>query len=128
MKLAVNLLDLDRLDPLTRQILIAGRVDAGAMVMVGKEIAVPFSCDLLLAACLCQAVRNLDRRADRAPCRVYLKKADAWNKVPGIVDLITVEGGKCLLNPAAVPPEPVPTHAMPIPGRKVTVGRPLNGD
>lgn len=103
--IAINLIDLDRVDQLVRQLLLAGKLDLSrdAVIQTDKdhfdEMAVRFTCDALTAACVCDTIRNHDRRAGDYPTRVYVRKAVAWVKVAGNEHLSIVVGDKVLLNP-----------------------------
>ena len=100
-RLAVNLFDLDRIDPTIRSMLLGGKVDLTAIRVDkdrGDEVAVAFTCDLLSAACICDTLRSHDKRAGDYPTRVYLFKRTAWSRVPGSITLATVKDGSCTLN------------------------------
>ncbi len=100
-RLAVNLFDLDRIDPTIRSMLLGDKVDLTAIRVDkdrGDEVAVAFTCDLLSAACICDTLRSHDKRAGDYPTRVYLFKRTAWSRVPGSIMLATVKDGSCTLN------------------------------
>ena len=102
-KLAVNLLDLDRVHSVVRTILLGGKLDTSAVIIVDKnrfdEAAVAFTCDTLTAACICDTLRGKDRLNKVYPTRVYIQKKSAWNRLPHAVDLTVIEGNQVLLNP-----------------------------
>lgn len=123
--LAVNLFDSDRIEPLTRQILLGGRVDADQAVLIqrgrSRDVALAFTCDLLTAACMVQAMRNMDVKAGRQPTRAYrlaVPPGDSgddpptWVAVPAEEPLILTRTNRCVLNPSVFPPPPVPTEDM----------------
>jgi hypothetical protein len=101
--LAVNLFDLDRVDPTVRQILLAGKLDLTRVIRINPdrpdETAVAFTCDLLTAACICDVIRTHDRAAGDHPCRVYLRRSKAWERLPGAAVLSVLDDGKAVLNP-----------------------------
>jgi hypothetical protein len=121
-KLAVNLLDLDRLDPLLRQILLGGKLDVDNLVMVGKEVCVAFTCDLLTAACTCEGIRVFDKKAQRHPTRTYINRGDGWVKLTGLDTLVVVEGNRCKLNRDLFPPPPVAASQQKVDVRPVRLG------
>jgi hypothetical protein len=109
-RIGICLFDLDRIDPGMRGLLLGGNLDLRRerVVRVDKdrpdETAVPFSCDLLKAASICDVVRGHDREAGDQPTRVYLKK-DHWRRLPADALLtLTVDGGPAL-NPEWFPVE-----------------------
>ncbi len=74
-RLALNLFDCDRIEPIVRQMMLGGklvlepiRVDPQR----GDEVGVEFSCDLLTAAALCDVIRSHDRELGDRPTRVYV--------------------------------------------------------
>jgi hypothetical protein len=121
-RLAVNLFDSERIDPLTRQILLGGRVNVDHAVLVESggrqsspgDAALEFTCDLLTAACMVHAMRNMDRKAGRAPTRAYKCQTtpDRWTKVPGDTDLIVISDNQCALNIEVFPPPPISQKDM----------------
>jgi hypothetical protein len=56
-RVAINLFDLDRLDPIIRSTLLTGKMDLSEPIRVDKnkvdEVGVLFSCDLVSAGCIC---------------------------------------------------------------------------
>lgn len=85
--LAVNLADLDRMDPALRGPLLHGKLDlkAGHIRVDPRrvdEFAVGFTCDLLTAATLCDVVRSNDRKLRQSPTRVYLRRRVSWEQLP----------------------------------------------
>lgn len=116
-RLAVSLVDTERIEPLTRQILLGGKLDPDGPVLVavgkGREVAVPFICDLLTAACVCQAMRNLDVNTKQpTPTRIYREVEGQWQRVPGDRRLVSIHSNRCHLNPQVFPPKPVPVEEM----------------
>ena len=109
--LAVNLFDItdtDRVPETIRDMLLGGKLDLANAIRVDPsrfdEVAVEFTCDLLTAACICDTLRQHDRTARQHPTRVYVRKATAWNKVPGDAKLALVKGEKLFLNPSIFTP------------------------
>lgn len=130
-KLAVNLFDLDRVDPLIRAELLGGKIDvkAGPVRIDPRRpdlAAVGFRCDLLTAAIVCDILRSHDRELGDAPTRVYIKRAEAWEPLAGRVVLTVVVDGKCQLSPEVFPPvlellpvaPPAPTGPVVFGGRR----------
>jgi hypothetical protein len=119
-RLGICLTDLDRIAPLIRQCLrLADHLDVSrdSVVWVDKsrfdEACIPFICDLLTAACICDTIRSHDRRAGDYPTRVYLKRVAAWEKLAGGVQLSVVKNEKVMLNPELFPPVPQAGSAEP---------------
>ena len=102
-RFAINLIDLDRAGDLLRSILLVGKLDLSEPIRTNcdrmDETAVAFSCDLLSAACICDTLRNHDRRVGDHPTRVYFYRDASWEKIPGNKILVVVEGERCFLNP-----------------------------
>ena len=107
-RLAINLFDLTRIDPLVRQMLgLAAQLDAAAgPIRMDKdrpdETAVAFRStdedDLLKAAAVCDVVRSNDRKVGDAPTRTYLKR-QVWVRLPSAAVLTLVgENGDLRLN------------------------------
>ncbi len=115
-RLAINLIDLDRVDSMIRHMLLGGKLDLSHknVIQVDKdrfdETGVVFTCDLLTAACVCDTIRTHDKNAGDYPTRVYLFRARAWSKVSGATLLSVVEDGVVILNPEVFPVEvePIP--------------------
>lgn len=113
-EIAVNLMDLERIDPIMRRILLHGKVDLdnGNLLTVvtdrKAEVAIRFTCDTLTAACVCEALRNRDRVSNRGKeskegkgegedngtairvTRVYLKAHTVWTRITSDAQLIEV--------------------------------------
>lgn len=125
-RLAVNLYDLDRLDPETKRKFFAGRLDTKHVDMRfdrakdGDEAAVLLTCDLLTAATICDMLRSRDREMDDSPTRLYLKR-EAWSRLPSYVVLTIVKDGKVKLNPKVFPTEVNPADIVPLPRKKVVL-------
>jgi hypothetical protein len=103
-RLALNLGDLMRLDATVRGVMLAGKVDCETPVRTnGRTLddgAVVMTCDLLTAACIADVIRAHDRKAGDYPCRCYLRRRDAWQRLPNDALLTVVEGERVVLNPA----------------------------
>ena len=129
-RLAVNLPDLDRVDPTVRAILVAPFVSKlpEDLIRADKdrmdEVAVLFICDLVQAACICDTLRNHDRRAGDPPTRLYLQKKEggAWERLPGAAVLTVMEDGRAVLNPILFPREAVKVAARPKGFKVVKIG------
>lgn len=108
-RIAVNLKDLDRVNPSLRAQLLKGRLDLTRAVSPGddvKDAAVAFSCDLLTAACVVDTLRSHDRDVGDPPTRACVQRAPGlgWTKLPGELQLTKVVAGQVILNPTAFPP------------------------
>ena len=112
-RLAINLFDLTKIDLFVRQMLgLAAKLDAKAgPIRVDRdrpdETAVAFHCltatDLLMAAALCDVIRNNDRKVGDVPTRTYLKR-QVWSRLPGFAVLTLVDAdGTLRLNPEWFP-------------------------
>lgn len=109
-RLAVNAVDLGRLDAVTLVKLTSGRVDFAARVDLrdgdprSEEVAVECTGPLLDSAVMCDMLRDLDRRADEKPTRVYVRRR-GWTRLAGTVLLTVPDGrGGFRLNPDVFPP------------------------
>lgn len=108
-RLAINLFDATdrtRISEDTLGLLLGGKLDRdrGSVIRVDPgrpdETAVPFSCDLLTAACVADTIREHDRLAKDYPCRVYLNRGGrSWERIPCDTRLTLVVGEKVVLNP-----------------------------
>lgn len=95
--LAVNLYDLQRVDPFVRSMMKLREklnIDPSCLVKVDKdradEVGILFVCDLLTAATICDVIRGHDRKASEYPTRVYLRKStSSWKKL-GNSEVLTV--------------------------------------
>lgn len=103
-RLAVNIYDLDRVNPTLRASLVAPRLDLTKPVDMSwdrksdDETAVAFSCDLLSAAIICDTLRSHDRAAGDSPTRIYLFKK-SWTRVASHVVLTEMVDRVCQLSP-----------------------------
>ena len=121
-KLAVSLVDLDRVAPALRAGLLGGKLDLSRAIRVGQDRtedvpAVVFSCDLLTAATVCDILRSHDRQHGDPPTGLYICKDRAWVRVTNDTVLTVVVGGKTRLNPAVFPA--ALTDAAPPPAKKL---------
>lgn len=116
-QLAVNVFDLDRLEPSVRALMLAGKLD-GSLIRIDPErpdeAGAVLSCDLLAAACLLDVIRSQDRKAGDYPTRVYLKKR-TWSRIPSDAILTLLVDGTLMLNPAYFG-----VHLAPIPPKAAT--------
>lgn len=101
-RLAINLLDLDRVDPMIRGMLLGGKLDLTQPIRMDPlrpdEIGVAFACDDLTAGTICDIVRNHDKKVGDYPTRAYIKR-QKWSRVPGDLLLTLVQEDKVSLNP-----------------------------
>lgn len=130
-RLAINLADLDRLDPEVRVSLFGGRLDPSAPIRldgygdvpeeerVGR-VAIPLVGPLLAAACACDALRSQDRQSGLPVTRVYLCRTTTWNRLTfddQLADIVDDgQGGlKAVLSPRLFPESvnPIPLTAPP---------------
>ena len=102
-QLAINVIDLDRIPRMILELLLPGKLDLTQTINANPkmidEAAVPFCCDLLTACCICDTIRQADRRHGRYPTRVYIKRSKSWSRIPGKAALTVVQGEKVLPNP-----------------------------
>lgn len=102
--LAVNLLDLDRIEETVRFTMFADKLVLTDTVWVDKnrvdEVAVVFKCPILQAACVLDIVRGRDRKAGMYPTRAYIRRGRLWVKLPGETLLTLIEDEKVVLNPS----------------------------
>lgn len=99
-QLCISLFALDGLDPAARSRL-ATVLDASKVVRPSKEpgdVAVAFSCDLLQAAVLVDALRSEDRRQGDKPTKAWLRRSGRWERVADDQLLTSVVGGKPVLS------------------------------
>lgn len=109
-RLAVNVVDLTRVEEPVRSLLVSDHLDfAGGAIRTDPdridEAAVAFSCDLLTAACICDTLREHNKRSGEYPTRVYLRRGTAWTKLSGQVTLTRVVGDRVELDYELFPPE-----------------------
>ena len=121
-RLALNLFDIDRIDPLIG-IVMGGKLDLSKAIKVDPdrldETAVAFSCDLLTAACICDTIRTHDKAVKDYPTRVYIFRRSAWSKVAGQGHLSIVVDNKCVLNPKIFSSVPAANDAEPLKAKKM---------
>ncbi len=119
-RLAVNLSDLDRLevDPVRRK-LLGGRLDLQSPIQPDRDIiivsgvrcgdpeetAVPFLCELLMAAGIVDMVRARDAQEGDSPTRVYIcrQKKGSWERLSGNTTLTEKVRGKVRLSSKVFP-------------------------
>lgn len=109
-RLAVNLCDCDRIDPTIRGILLSGKLDLSDAIRTDPqrmdEVAVAFSCDLLVAACIVDTLRFRDRSAGVHPTRCYVNKSGStWVKIGGSQNLTELVGEKIVLSSEIFSPD-----------------------
>lgn len=104
-RLAVSLVDLDRVPSGIRTKMLAGRLDLSKILQVGEDLiykipAVAFNCPLLEAAIICDTLRSHDRRMGDYPTTVYIYRQTTWSRVTNSTVLtLTDEDNRCYLNP-----------------------------
>ena len=94
-QLAIDLFDLDRVDPLLQERLLTGRLDGSGIVKVSpKQRAVALSCPLLEAAMMCEAIRRLNRAAGDRVVRIYFRPVgkSRWVQLPMEMVLLSRDG------------------------------------
>jgi hypothetical protein len=110
-RLALNLFDVvDRVDAETRARMLNGRLDLSKSIdvdlgLVTKSKAVELTCDLLTAALIIDILRSESRREGDEPIRAYIKREQAWIKLPRGA-ILTLSDGRngAALNPEVFPP------------------------
>lgn len=122
-ELAVNLLDLDRVEPLILSMLLGGKLDQSRVIRMDRnamdEMGVAFTCDTVTAAACCDTLRNRDKGAKQYPTRVYRWGGRAWSKVPGNMTLTVIQGDEVVLNPAVFRVEAEEVEMVPPPYRRL---------
>ena len=108
MRLAINAVDLDRHDRFVLGLLLKDKIDldAGAVPLKGlplDEMPLPFTCNLLQAACVCDVIRSKDRSLKRYPTRVYVQTRERWNRLPHAAVLVKIRDREPYLNPEFFP-------------------------
>lgn len=137
-RLAINLIDIDRLSPTIMRAVIVPHTIKKA-VQVGEavsDVGIEFSCDLLHAATICDVIRSDDRKMGDPITRIYLFNGRSWKKLPDEAILTRVDIGadqrvstplqglvlslspKYFETPAVAPKAPTPTGPLSL-GRKV---------
>lgn len=116
-RLAVNLFDLDRIDPFIREQLGLARKLVAEAIRIdadrSDETAVAFGCPLEEAAATLDIIRDHDRRAGDHPTRAYLRRraGGAWERMPANAVFSVIMRGQLALNadvfPSFVPAERV---------------------
>jgi hypothetical protein len=128
-RLAVNLFDLDRVDAMIRSMMLQGKLASSPVHIVPyklDETGVEFTCELLMAASICDILRSHDRQLGDYPTRLYIHKGKAWSKLSGSAILTLVKDGVCILNPYVFRRERteeqiVPAEYVPPPTRCVII-------
>lgn len=111
-RLALNLWDLEKLvHPTVRLLMNLGNnMDLANAIWVDRdrldETAVAFICPLLQAACIVDVLRSENRRHGERAVRIYLKRAEAWTRLPEVTVLTVLKDGHAELNPLWFP-EPI---------------------
>lgn len=127
--LAVNLFDLDRVEPMVRQALLADTLDLDSVIKADDdkpdERAVRFKCPFLRAALICDILRNHDRQVGDPPTRIYMSRMSGpfrvgWRKLPGNLVLTATVNDKVTLNPLLFEEG---AREVALPAKKVEMGR-----
>lgn len=133
-RVAVNMFDIDRVDPLTRQIILGGRLNLDHAVLAGdqrrsspNDVGLEFTCDLVTAATMIHALRNMDAKHGRSATRAYKcddpkSPSERWHRLHADVPTIVIIDNRCTLNPEVFPPPPVPTTDMDFEPKDVIFG------
>lgn len=101
-KFAINLYDIDHINPFIRGIMLKGKVNTETPIRVDKnkpdETAVEFTCDLLTAALTIDVLRNEQRKVNSPSIRAYIYKK-TWRRIPYNQVLTVIDEGKTKLAP-----------------------------
>lgn len=99
--LALNLFDLDRMEPSMRSSLLGGKLDLSRPIRLGKadEVAVGLVCSTLTAALAIDVIRSEDRRFGDEPTRAYLHRGGTWERLDPSAVLTVLQGETPRLNP-----------------------------
>ena len=120
--LAFNLWDLELVHPhLRAKLLPLLDLRRANVVWVDKdredETAAPFTCLLLTSAIACDMIREIARKVNETPPRIYLNRTGAgsparrdgaWVRLPGDAILTHLVNGKPVLDPTIFPGEVIP--------------------
>lgn len=106
-KLAISLVDLDRLSPQLRA-KVARILDLTQVIEVGfdrvtRVPAVVFTCDLLTAAIVCDGIRSDDRKHHRQPTNLYVNRDRSWGRITNEIVLTVELASGIQLNPTFFP-------------------------
>lgn len=116
-RLAISLVDIDRIPSEVRQIMLGGKLDATKAIKIDKtkldEIGVLFTCDLLTAGTISDLIRGHDKKLGDYPTRVYIQRAIAWERLPADTLLTIVKDGRVILNPKVFPDKLIEVDAAP---------------
>lgn len=130
-KLAVNLIDLDRLPPLSMEKMILPYTIKKAIQcgQTKEDVGIEFNCDLLQAAVICDMIRSEDHKSGDTPTRLYLFNGSIWKRLSDEAVLTRVSCPPGSLNGPKISLHPqvfdVPTVAMtaPPPPRPLNLGK-----
>jgi hypothetical protein len=114
-RLAIDIADLDGIELVTRQRLLADYVVDTAIEVKRGDWALEFTCELLPAAAICDTARQI------RPIKVYINRGQGWSKVKDDVRLAILESGRLILNPAIFPRSNAGEVVLPAPAEKVYI-------
>lgn len=123
-RLAIALDDLDRVDPIARQKMLAHRLDLENPIRITNKVcdaAVAFCCKIVDAAIICDLIRGEDRKAGDTPSRIFLDKGEGWKSVPGNAVFTVTVRGTIKLNPQLF--DVIVLNHTPLPVRTLTFGK-----
>lgn len=123
-RLAIALEDLDKVDPIARQKMLAHRLDLENPIRITSKIcdaAVTFCCKIVDAALICDILRSEDRKAGDTPTRIFLDKGEGWKAVPSNAVFTVEVRGSIKLNPQLF--DIIVLNHTPLPVQKLTFGK-----
>lgn len=126
-QLAINLLDLDRVDEGLRAMLLLKRLDLKRAIRPDpkgpvEDTIIPFKSELLDAATACDVLASEHRKHDEVPVRLSIKRNEEsnWIKLPYEVVLTVIINGRPRLNPRVFGAAAIHSHeAIPLPTVRV---------
>lgn len=121
-RLAINMWDLSHLHPTMKVGFLGGKIDPTQPIWIDRdkpdETILEFVCNLFSAAVACDLLRSECRRSKEASVRVYLKRAEAWSRLPSTAILTVLEGKRFVLNPEWFPRKVKLIPIAPLPPEK----------
>lgn len=79
------------------------RIDLERPETVGKEIVIPFRCDLIQAAIIVDTIRAVAAKVGDPVPAAYIREDETWRPLPSIPLTLPDGRGGWILNPAAFP-------------------------
>lgn len=121
-RLAVSLIDLDRLPPDMRR-KVASKLDP-TILALGPSPCTPclaFKCSLVEAAMVCDYLRNCDRLAGDEPTELYLYRPTVWTRVAAdaVFTVVSDDEKSISLNLAEFDVEVKPIPARPLTPKRI---------